>query len=101
MPTFSHAANRNQEVGGRYTIRNRHPATPRTGNTNPRGTRKGRGLEGSFTRRMITPRHTRMKANSVPMLVRSTISSRLVNSENTPTPTPVKIVEPQGVRYFG
>ncbi len=38
------------------------------------------------------PTHTNMKAKRVPMLVRSTISSMLVNIEVTPTATPVMIV---------
>ena len=44
---------------------------------------------------------TRMNANSVPMFVRSTISSMLVNIAQTPTTTPVRIVVTCGVRNRG
>ncbi len=44
---------------------------------------------------------TRMNANSVPMFVRSTISSMLVNIAQTPTATPVRIVVTCGVRKRG
>ena len=47
------------------------------------------------------PMQTRMNANSVPMLVRSTISSMLVNIAQTPTATPVRIVVTCGVRNRG
>ena len=55
-------------------------------------TRKGRWRSGSLTRRMITPRETRMKAKSVPMLVRSTTSAMLATAAKLPTKSPVMIV---------
>ncbi len=42
-----------------------------------------------------------MKANRVPMFVRSTISSMVVNIEQTPTARPVTIVVTCGVRNLG
>ena len=52
-------------------------------------------------RRIKMPMHTRMNANSVPILVRSTISSMLVNIAHAPTATPVRIVVTCGVRNLG
>src|SRR6185436_11016352 len=79
-----------------------HDTAPRIGkNHGPPGTRKPRSRPGSFTRRMMMPMQTSMKAKSVPMLVRSTISSSEEKSAATPTKTPVMIVEMCGVRYFG
>ena len=49
----------------------------------------------------MMPAQTRMKANNVPMLVRSTISSMLAKDEMPPTMTPVQMVVMWGVLYFG
>ncbi len=59
----------------------------------PLGTRNGRGRSGSLMRSTMMPAHTRMNANSVPMFVRSTISSMLATAAKPPTKTPVRIVD--------
>ena len=45
----------------------------------------------------MIPTQTSMNAKSVPMFVRSTISSMLAKALTTPTSTPVRIVETWGV----
>jgi hypothetical protein len=49
----------------------------------------------------MMPMHTSMKANSVPMFVRSTISSMLATALTPPTSTPVRMVETWGVLKVG
>ena len=43
------------------------------------------------------PMHTRMKANSVPMFVSSTKTSRFANAASSPTAIPIQIVVTCGV----
>src|SRR4029434_9925480 len=74
---------------------------PRTGTTGTQGVRNARGRSGSRFRRMRTPVHTSAKAKRVPIFVRSTISSMLVNIAHTPTATPVRMVVTWGVRNLG
>ena len=49
----------------------------------------------------MMPMHTSMNAKSVPMFVRSTISSMLAKALTTPTSTPVRIVDTWGVPKRG
>ncbi len=49
----------------------------------PKGTRNGRARPGSLKRRTMIPMQTRMNAKSVPMFVRSTISSMFTNVLHT------------------
>ena len=55
----------------------------------------------SFAGNNNTPPQTNTKANKVPILVRSVTSVRLTNNAGTPTTIPVKMVEKDGVLYFG
>ena len=50
---------------------------------------------------MMIPTHTSTKANKVPMLVKSTISSMLMNAAKPPTIAPVRIVVTCGVLNLG
>ncbi len=75
--------------------------TSQIGRRGIHGVLNGRWRCGSVCRRIMTPRQTRTKAKSVPMLVSSTIlSSGEINAKN-PTNTPVQMVVTCGVRYFG
>ena len=62
---------------------------------------KGLLRSGSFILSTRIPAQTSTNAKSVPMLQRSTISSMLINAENTATKTPVTIVAKNGVLYEG
>ncbi len=48
-----------------------------------------------------TPAHTNTKANNVPMLVSAKTVLRFKNKAGIATTNPVKIVEKEGVLYFG
>src|SRR6266850_296800 len=101
IPTTSHNPNRIQVIHGRPSIKYRQEITPRIGMKGTQGVLNDLGRFGSRLRRTRIPMHTRMKANSVPMFVRSTISSILVNIAHTPTATPVRMVVTCGVRNLG
>jgi len=47
------------------------------------------------------PPQTNIKANKVPILVRSVTSDKFIKREGIATTNPVKRVEKEGVRYFG
>src|SRR5438552_3355260 len=86
---------------GRLSIRTKQKITPRIGNSGTNGTRNGLGRLGCVRRKTMTPRQTRMKAKSVPMLVRSASEPISTTAAMPPTKTPVQIVVICGVRNFG
>src|SRR4051794_21665687 len=101
MPTTSQSAKRIQVIHGRPSIKYKQETIPRTGITGHHGVLNALGRFGSRFRRMRIPTHTRMNANNVPMFVRSTISSMLVNIAQTATAAPVRIVVTWGGRNRG
>ena len=60
---------------------------PRIATTGSAGTVKPRGMSGRRTRMIQTPAHTRMNANSVPMLVISPTMLSGKNAANTAVKT--------------
>jgi len=97
MPIASQRANRIHVIEGRPRVRYMHDITPKMGIHGTHGHLKGLSRSGSLRRNTIMPMQMRMKANKVPMLVRSTISSIDANAENPATTTPVIIVVTCGV----
>ena len=91
-PMISQTINLIQVILGSPVIRNMQLATPRSGMIGLSGTLKVRCLDGSLMRRIIIPKQTRTKANRVPILVRSTISSILVKAAIEAITRPTTIV---------
>src|SRR5664280_3012112 len=75
-------ANRIHVMNGSPAARKRHEPTATIGSHGTSGTLNGRFASGWVRRSTITPAATIAKANSVPMLVRSTISSMLAKLAN-------------------
>src|SRR5664280_1128807 len=100
-PTVNHPPNLIHVIHGSPSIRYKHETIPKIGTSGTKGVLKLLSLEGSFFLRIIIPMQTRMNANRVPMFVRSTISSILVNIEVMPTTAPVRIVVTYGVLNLG
>ena len=65
------------------------------------GTRNPRGISGRRTRRIHTPAHTSMNANSVPMLVISPTMSPGTKAANSAVNTKKSRFDLYGVWYFG
>src|SRR5262249_47299773 len=69
--------------------------------TGTAGTLNARSRSGRFLRMIHTPAHTRMNANSVPMLVISPTMSSGRNAANSDVNTKNSRFDLYGVRYFG
>jgi hypothetical protein len=74
---------------------------PSTATTFTAGTLNARCSSGRFTRRIQTPAHTSMKANSVPMLVISPTMLSGSRPANSDVNTKNSMFDFHGVRYFG
>src|SRR5689334_3997786 len=74
---------------------------PRMGTRGTSGVLNPRFTSGSVLRMMMTPAHTRINANNVPMLVMSPTISPGTNAENTPTKRNKSMFDLYGVRNFG
>src|SRR5580692_1059366 len=72
-----------------------------SGNQGTNGTRNPRRRWGSLRRKMMTPRETKTKANSVPMLERSAASLIAKMPEGIPTAKPAIQVDQCGVLKRG
>lgn len=100
-PMASQITSRIQFSLGNDSIRAMHKSMPSDGKTGENGHLKGRSRSGSTYRRMSTDAHTHVKANKVPMLVRS---ARMLNGSRLAadaTTKPVRIVELDGVCHLG
>src|SRR5881396_3564700 len=100
-PIAIHQTKRFQAVGGNFHIRYPQVAIAARGTNGTQGVLKGRGCPGAVRRRTRMPAATRIKANNVPMLHTSAISSILATAEMAATKTPVRMVGMWGVRKRG
>src|SRR5829696_7744658 len=74
---------------------------PNIGTTGTHGVLKWRGASGSVLRIIITPAHTSINANKVPMLVISPAISPGTNAAKNPTKTKRIRLDLYGVRNLG
>ena len=65
----------------------KHTTIPRMGTRGTHGVLNWRGISGLVFRRIITPAHTNIKANRVPILVISPTISPGTNAAKLPTKT--------------
>jgi hypothetical protein len=82
----------------RFSIRNRHDSTARTGTTGTHGVRNARGRSGRVRRSTSTPSDTSTNANRVPMLTMSARVDSGTKVAMTATTSPVMSEITQGVR---
>ena len=101
MPITSQTPSRAQLSGPSPKIIAPHTNTPAPATTQTAGTLKPRGSSGRRTRSITTPMQTRMKANSVPMLVMSPTMSSGMNPPNSAVKTKNVQFDLYGVRCFG
>src|SRR5215469_2258672 len=95
---MSHTKKRIQFSIVRLAIRTKQNTTDATGIQGENGTRKPRGRSGWRLRRIKTAMETRMNANKVPMLERSTSVPILKIPAGMATKNPATQVEKSGVR---
>src|SRR5260221_2256377 len=100
-PMASHTNSRSQFAAGSENISIKQQRIPMTGTKGTQGQRKGRSAFGYFRRMIRTAVQTMVKANSVPMLVRSSRASRGRKPARTMTNAPMSIVDFHGVRNLG
>src|SRR5207245_11533833 len=101
-PIHSQTPKRHHDRCGSCDASTRHETAPNIGTSHaPPGTRNGRSRLGSLKRSTVIPIQTRKNANSVPIFVKSTMSSRDEKRAATPTKTPVTIVPTCGVLNLG
>src|SRR5690606_33920118 len=100
-PIIIQQTKRIQVSNGRNAIIPKHTRIPRTGTSGTKGVRNARGASGWVFLRTSTPTHTRMNANSVPILVISPTTLPGMKAANRLTKTRKKRLDFQGVRYFG
>ena len=84
--------NRIQVTPGKPVMRKIQEATPRSGMRGLKGTLKVRCLEGSLTRRIMMPKHTKTNAKRVPIFVKSITSSIFVKAAIRAIRAPVTMV---------
>src|SRR5689334_15153391 len=78
-----------------------HTMMPSVDTTGSAGTTNPRAMSGRRFRMIQTPRHTRMNANSVPMLVISPTMSSGMNAANNDVNTKNSMFDLYGVLNFG
>src|SRR5258707_2985634 len=78
-----------------------HTTMPSVDTTGTAGALNDLGSSGRRLRRIHTPAHTRMNANSVPMLVISPTMSPGMNAPNSAVNTKNSMLDFHGVLYFG
>lgn len=101
MPITIQMPKRTQVSAGRFSISQTEAAIDRIGTSGTSGVRNERCRSGRVRRRMITPRATTTKANSVPMFTSVASSLMLVKPATTAMMTPSRMVGRYGVRNFG
>ena len=100
-PISIHTINLIQVSRGRKAIMPKQTITPSTGTSGTNGVLKARGASGFDFLKIMTPIHTSIKANSVPMLVISPTTRPGINAAKMLTNIMKKIFEREGVLNFG
>src|SRR5436190_7407126 len=101
MPAASQRKNRHHVTAASSRMSQAQVRIAPRGTQGTQGVRKTRGRSGSVLRSTMIPAATRMKANKVPMLQRSTTSLMLLTAANPATNKPVRIVVDHGVLNRG
>ena len=97
----SQTTSRSQLVQPSPKIIEPHTTMPRIATTGSAGTLKPRGTSGRRTRMIHTPAHTRMNANSVPMLVMSPTMFSGTNAAKSAVKKKNMMFDFYGVRNVG
>lgn len=97
MPIAIHIIKRSQLSFGKDNIISKQTITPSKGTTGTNGALNFRGISGIVLRMIMTPMHTRIKANNVPIETICPKSETGTNPENRLTKSIKNIFVFQGV----